>query len=209
MLNLHQVAHTHDDVGWLKTGSSNPHFDGSHTEQALPQPLEALATALSCALTSQMGFSGFFYRCLDYRDKKVPEMPEKEQVWWASASLKPPAADLTSSLVTAVLLNPYSPPGNLCWDSLCDDKPMVDDPHSPECNAKELVNHFLHLAAARGQHYHTNHTVMTMGSDFQQENANMWFKNLGKLIQLVNTQVSVPTCGAVCTCVLVSLCLEP
>ena len=34
---------------------------------------------------------------------------------------------------------------------------------------------------------------MTMGSDFQYENANMWFKNLDKLIQLVNAQVSVPT----------------
>ena len=33
---------------------------------------------------------------------------------------------------------------------------------------------------------------MTMGSDFQYENANTWFKNLDKLIQLVNAQVSVP-----------------
>ena len=33
---------------------------------------------------------------------------------------------------------------------------------------------------------------MTMGSDFQYENTNTWFKNLDKLIQLVNAQVSVP-----------------
>ena len=31
---------------------------------------------------------------------------------------------------------------------------------------------------------------MTMGSDFQYENANVWFKNLDKLIQQVNAQVS-------------------
>lgn len=30
---------------------------------------------------------------------------------------------------------------------------------------------------------------MTMGSDFQFENANQWFKNLDKLIKYVNAQV--------------------
>lgn len=51
----------------------------------------------------------------------------------------------------------------------------------------------------QGQFYRTNHTVMTMGSDFQYENANMWFKNLDKLIQLVNAQVSVSTlCAHAC-----------
>ena len=30
---------------------------------------------------------------------------------------------------------------------------------------------------------------MTMGSDFQYENANQWFKNLDKLIKYVNAEV--------------------
>ena len=33
---------------------------------------------------------------------------------------------------------------------------------------------------------------MTMGSDFQYENANMWFKNMDNLIRLVKEQDSVP-----------------
>lgn len=45
-----------------------------------------------------MGFDGFFFGRLDYQDKKVRmEKLEMEQVWRASASLKPPAADLFTS----------------------------------------------------------------------------------------------------------------
>lgn len=137
------------------------------------------------SLFAQMGFDGFFFGRLDYQDKWVrKEKLEMEQVWRASTSLKPPAADL----FTSVLPNMYNPPENLCWDVVCADKPVVEDPRSPEYNAKELVDYFLQIATAQGRHYRTNHTVMTMGSDFQYENANMWFKNLDKLIRLVNAQ---------------------
>ncbi|XP_059774202.1 lysosomal alpha-mannosidase isoform X2 [Balaenoptera ricei] len=137
------------------------------------------------SLFAQMGFDGFFFGRLDYQDKSArKEKMEMEQVWRASASLKPPTADLFIS----VLPNIYNPPDGLCWDTLCADRPFVEDPLSPEYNAKDLVHYFLKLATAQGQQYRTNHTVMTMGSDFQYENANMWFKNLDKLIQLVNAQ---------------------
>ncbi|XP_076977823.1 lysosomal alpha-mannosidase [Tamandua tetradactyla] len=153
------------------------------------------------SLFAQMGFDGFFFGRLDYQDKKTRKaMVEMEQVWRASTSLPPPAADL----FTGVLPNMYNPPDELCWDSLCDDKPLVDDLRSPEYNADKLVNYFLQLAATQARFYRTKHTVMTMGSDFQYENANMWFKNLDKLIQLVNAQqangshvhvlYSTPTC---------------
>ncbi|XP_058146251.1 lysosomal alpha-mannosidase [Dasypus novemcinctus] len=137
------------------------------------------------SLFAQMGFDGLFFGRLDYQDKKVrEEMLEMEHVWRASASLRPPAADL----FTGVLPNGYNPPEDMCWDSLCSDKPVVDDAGSPEYNADQVVEYFLHQAAVQSQHYRTNHIVMTMGSDFQYQNANMWFKNLDKLIRLVNAQ---------------------
>ncbi|KAL6029892.1 hypothetical protein STEG23_036788 [Scotinomys teguina] len=153
------------------------------------------------SLFAQMGFDGFFLGRIDYQDKlfRMKEL-KMEEVWRASASLKPPIADL----FTGVLPNIYDPPKNLCWDVLCADPPIIEDPESPEYNAVALVNYFLELASFQQQYYRTNHTVMTMGSDFHYEDANMWFENMDKLIHLVNKQqaegskvhvlYSTPTC---------------
>lgn len=43
----------------------------------------------------------------------------------------------------------YNPPEYLCWDTLCADKPVVDDPRSPEYNAQKLVDYFLQVATAQ------------------------------------------------------------
>jgi len=42
----------------------------------------------------------------------------------------------------------------------------------------------------QAERYRTNHIIMTMGSDFHYENANLWFKNMDKLIAHVNARVS-------------------
>ena len=56
---------------------------------------------------------------------------------------------LSLVLSIGVLPNNYDPPKNLCWDVLCTDPPIVDDPHSPDFNAKMLVNYFLKLASSQ------------------------------------------------------------
>ncbi|XP_076427914.1 lysosomal alpha-mannosidase-like isoform X3 [Peromyscus maniculatus bairdii] len=137
------------------------------------------------SLFAQMGFDGLFLGRIDYQDKLLRKKELKmEEVWRASASLKPPIADL----FTGVLPNTYHPPENLCWDVLCGNSPIMEDPQSPQYNADTLVSYFLQLASLQQQYYRTNHTVMTMGSDFHYEDANMWFKNMDKLIRLVNEQ---------------------
>ena len=40
--------------------------------------------------------------------------------------------------------------------------------------------------------FRTNHTVMTMGSDFHYENAELWFSNMDRLIRHVNARVGRP-----------------
>nr|XP_056703983.1 lysosomal alpha-mannosidase [Euleptes europaea] len=136
------------------------------------------------SLFAQMGYDGFFLGRIDYQDKARREaVREMEQLWRGSGSLEPPVADL----FTGVLPNGYNPPMALCWDQSCSDDPIVDD-NSDENNVQSLVTYFLGVAAAQSKHYRTNHIVMTMGSDFQYENANLWYKNMDKLIKHVNAQ---------------------
>ncbi|KAJ6668062.1 hypothetical protein lerEdw1_016383 [Lerista edwardsae] len=138
------------------------------------------------SLFAQMGFDGFFVGRIDYQDKAQRETRRTmEQLWRASRNLDAPVADL----FTGVLPNGYDPPMSLCWDQVCSDNPIVDD-DSDENNVQSIVTYFLGIAAVQAKHYRTNHIVMTMGSDFQYENANLWYKSLDKLIKHVNAQQS-------------------
>jgi hypothetical protein len=48
-----------------------------------------------------------------------------------------------------------------------------------------------HSQYSQAYGFATNHIMMTMGSDFQYENAHVWFQNLDKLIKYVNVQVFI------------------
>uniref|UniRef100_A0A8B9KGF7 Lysosomal alpha-mannosidase n=1 Tax=Astyanax mexicanus TaxID=7994 RepID=A0A8B9KGF7_ASTMX len=135
------------------------------------------------SIFAQMGYDGFFFGRLDYQDKgRRMKMKEMEMVWRASESLKPPTADL----FTGVLPNGYNPPAGFCWDQSCSDDPVQDDPELEDYNVDDLVNKFISISKA--DVYKTNHIIMTMGSDFQYENAIPWYKNMDKLIHYVNAR---------------------
>ncbi|XP_070684120.1 lysosomal alpha-mannosidase [Pempheris klunzingeri] len=137
------------------------------------------------SMFAQMGYDGFFFGRLDYQDRDR-RMIQKEQelLWRASDSLTPPMADL----FTGILPNGYNPPEGFCWDQSCSDPPIRDDPDLEDYNVDDVVNRFLAIANSQAMVYKTNHIIMTMGSDFQYENANLWYKNLDKLIHYVNGQ---------------------
>ncbi|KAF3688011.1 Lysosomal alpha-mannosidase [Channa argus] len=135
------------------------------------------------SMFAQMGYDGLFFGRLDYQDR-AQRMIKKEQelLWRASDSLTPPMADL----FTGILPNGYNPPTGFCWDQLCNDPPIRDDPDLEDYNVDDVVKRFLTIANSQAMVYKTNHIIMTMGSDFQYENANLWYKNLDKLIHYVN-----------------------
>ncbi|XP_048473752.1 lysosomal alpha-mannosidase [Rhincodon typus] len=163
------------------------------------------------SLFAQMGFDGFFFGRLDYQDKQNRESErEMEQVWRASVNLPEPSANL----FTGVLPNGYNPPKMLCWDVLCSDEPIKDDTNLDEYNVDQIVYYFNQTAHKQAMHYRAEHIIMTMGSDFHFQDANMWYKNLDKLIKYVNAAVMFPKLvsarfvAAVNDIAVVTVCLE-
>lgn len=52
---------------------------------------------------------------------------------------------LPSSL-TGILPNGYNPPTGFCWDQLCNDAPIRDDPDLEDYNVDDVVQRFLQAA---------------------------------------------------------------
>ena len=78
-----------------------------------------------------MGMDGLFFGRLDYADKDKRLLDKTmEMMWQASDSL-----GKSSWLFTGALFNGYNPPDGFCFDSICGDEPIMDNPryiHSVE-----------------------------------------------------------------------------
>ena len=96
-------------------------------------------------------------------------------VWKASQSL-----GKSSDLFTGALFNGYGPPQGFCFDAMCGDDPIMDDPRMHDYNKDRKINDFIKAAEYQAKHYATDHIIMTMGSDFQYNNANVWYKNCAR-----------------------------
>ncbi|XP_045601316.2 lysosomal alpha-mannosidase isoform X1 [Procambarus clarkii] len=134
------------------------------------------------SLFAQMGFDGLFFGRLDHDDKST-RWAEKtmEMVWQGSQNL-----GKSAWLFTGVLPNGYGPPSGFCFDILCNDDPIMDDRRLHDYNVNEKVEDFLKAAQNQAEGYATDHIIMTMGEDFNYQSADMWYKNLDKLIRYVN-----------------------
>ncbi|CAF1285170.1 unnamed protein product [Adineta steineri] len=152
------------------------------------------------SLFAQMGFDGLFFGRIDFQDHiQRAQTKRMEMIWKGSSNL-----DEQSWLFTGVIPRTYNAPDSFCFDYLCHDEPMKDDPNLHDYNVPERVQAFIDAAHNQADSFTTNHIMMTMGSDFQYENADEWYKNLDKLIKYVNAQqtngsdvnifYSTPTC---------------
>ena len=137
----------------------------------------------SALLSAEVGFDALYFGRIDYQDREV-RIAEKrtEMVWRASPSL-----GLKSGVFTGVFQSGnYGPPSGFCYDQFCEDPPIQDDPLLEDYNVQERVDTFVQECEELAIHTEGNHIMLQMGSDFQYENANVWFKNLDKLIQYTN-----------------------
>lgn len=141
------------------------------------------SSTLAGLLSSGFGWEALFFARADYQEiEKRKQDLSLEMVWSGSSSL--PNADIfTVNFPTGS----YGPLSGFWWEyGFTPDPPMIDDPSIPQYNVPERVEKFvsgcLELAnATRG-----DDIMLTMGSDFAYANAEVWFKNLDKLIKYVN-----------------------
>ncbi|KAF7271106.1 hypothetical protein GWI33_015990 [Rhynchophorus ferrugineus] len=84
------------------------------------------------------------------------------------------------------MYNVYGPPPGFCFDILCDDEPFIDDKRSFEYNVDKRVDEFLAYIKNATKVYSTNNIIITMGEDFNYQDAEAWFINLDKLIYYTN-----------------------
>ena len=133
------------------------------------------------SIFAQMSFDGFFFGRIDYDDKKLRLKEQRmELVWRGSRNLA------NSDIFSGVLYNGYNPPKGFCYDQFCVDPPVQDDPNLFDVNVHGIVERFVKTTCEQAMHYKTNNIILTMGSDFMYENANLWYTNLDKLIKYVN-----------------------
>jgi len=135
------------------------------------------------SMFAQMAFDGQFFARMDQNDKnKRVDNLGLEMVWDASETLE------EMDFFTGMLYNHYSAPPGFCFDSLCQDDPIIDG-KSYDNNVKSRVDDFLNYASNLAGYYRSNHIMVPMGDDFQYENAYMNYKNMDKLIKWVTISI--------------------
>ena len=78
-----------------------------------------------------MGFDGIYFWRFDYNDKEIRlNQSTMELIWRGSNNLKPPSADI----FTSILYKGYGPPKGFCFDEKCNDDPI---------KVKQFVTSFL------------------------------------------------------------------
>ncbi|XP_049765840.1 lysosomal alpha-mannosidase-like [Schistocerca cancellata] len=136
------------------------------------------------SLFSQFGYDGLFFARADYQDLNNRFATKTTQmIWQGSVNL-----GTASRLFTVAFNGSYSPPSGFCFDINCNDEPIIDDINSPDYNVDSRVAEFTAYIENLASHLQTEHVLVTMGDDFNYQDAAQWFVNLDKLKKYVNAK---------------------
>ncbi|XP_024086113.1 lysosomal alpha-mannosidase-like [Cimex lectularius] len=135
-------------------------------------------------IMAKMGFDGLFFGRIDWEDKLSRMMQKSMEMLWKTSRNDDTEM---STLFTGILYNLYISPKGFCFDIKCDDEPIVDNVKSPEYNANRKVGEFLYLMKTYSKSYNTRNVLVTMGEDFVYMDAHMYYKNMDKLIRIINS----------------------
>ena len=141
--------------------------------------------AASATLFSQMGFQAFFFSRIDYQDKAVRLDQKTMEMVWRPLQY---SGDNTNYMFTHVNYYHYSPPPGFCFDDVCRDEPIKDDSTLEDYNIDVRAQKFADYFKSMSNHFRTTNLLHTLGEDFQYTNSRMWYKNVDKLINYINTR---------------------
>ncbi|XP_069699537.1 lysosomal alpha-mannosidase-like [Periplaneta americana] len=134
------------------------------------------------SIFARMGYDAVFFARLDYQDKNNRLLGKTAELIWEGS----PNLGASADLFTNALYNHYSAPAGFCFDILCNTEPFIDNQKSPDYNVDAKVQDFVNFVNGQAQYYTSKNVIVTMGDDFNYQDALMYFKNMDKLIKYVN-----------------------
>nr|CAD2164236.1 unnamed protein product [Meloidogyne enterolobii] len=138
-----------------------------------------------------LGNKALFFARTHYKELKYRADNKQLEFRWKVTSDEEEEINSDNSILTgAFLRGTYAPPNKFCFDSLCDDEPIVDNKQFEGYNVdKRLEEFFKYINDSVNTQLH-KHVLMTMGGDFHYSNANQWFTQLDKLISAINSRTN-------------------
>ncbi|VDM51702.1 unnamed protein product [Angiostrongylus costaricensis] len=105
-------------------------------------------------LFALMGYTSLFFARLHYLEKEDRlKNRSLEFIWNCSEDLK------TQIFTGAFYRNDYGPPNGFCFDALCRDDPIMDNPDLEEYNLDEKISSFVTNQLCTAHHFQTSHGV--------------------------------------------------
>eukprot|EP00051_Salpingoeca_urceolata_P027075 m.479938 g.479938 ORF g.479938 m.479938 type:complete len:1085 (+) comp21646_c0_seq1:45-3299(+) len=144
------------------------------------------------------GLQFLYFGRMDYQDFQMrknlsslvePNVPRSlEWVWQGSKTFGKQYQTFTGELYGSGG-GGYGAPSGLGFDG--SDNQVQDDPRINDYNLDEMLDKFISAAQDQAAHMRTDHIMWAMGSDFNYQNAQHWYKNIDKLIHHVNRNGTV------------------
>lgn len=201
--------------GWCMSDEATPHYTSmidqmtlglkflNETFEACGRPtvawqIDPFGHSSELALEfAEMGYDSLFVSRIDYEDHAArKESKRMEMIWRPDTSLGESA-----DLFLNVMYNTYTSPSGFCFDTYCNDEPIMDNRKLHGYNVDERIKKFEEHVQMFKKAYKTNHILIPMGGDFTYSVAASWFKNIDKLIRYTNEKFtninllySTPSC---------------
>eukprot|EP00591_Stephanopyxis_turris_P017428 CAMPEP_0195539222 /NCGR_PEP_ID=MMETSP0794_2-20130614/49941_1 /TAXON_ID=515487 /ORGANISM="Stephanopyxis turris, Strain CCMP 815" /LENGTH=1047 /DNA_ID=CAMNT_0040673245 /DNA_START=100 /DNA_END=3243 /DNA_ORIENTATION=+ len=131
-------------------------------------------------LSAEAGFDALYFGRIDYQDLTIRKKTSQCEGMWQSSKSLGEDAEVFWGLTGSYRGN-YGWPSGFCFDINCNDEPIDDGINTPQ-RISDFIKEVSKVAAmTRG-----NNIMLTLGSDFNYQNASYSYRNIEFLLAKVN-----------------------